>query len=905
MTKEICVSGVKTHFLKNFTCKVPLHQLVVVAGVSGSGKTSFVFDTIYAEAQRRFIGSLSLQARKFSQQLPRPEVRKITGLIPAIAVTQQGSFHASQTTVGSLSNINDFLRLLFIHIGVPYCPTHHQELRQVSLASLVDTLLQAYSHKKIYILAMLARNTTDSVNVLLEPWIVKGYTRFRVNGRFFHREELPSFMQGRHTVEVVIDRMRVHEGQKERLNESLEFASRIGRGRIAIWDDEAHTNAWYSLEPTCVFCNYVAPQYDVTYLSRRHDHGMCPVCQGKSLIKTWSTRLFFHAFSRPISAHPFFQYCRGLVSSSPLWKDKIWSQCTPKEQERIWWGGKDGQGIYSLLEGQKAFLEANYRKEISCWIADVPCSNCQGTGLNSVARSLYIHTKDQKYNYVDIQACSLKTLKEILPLCVTTRDKKSILTTLREEIRKRLQCLIDVGLPYIALGRSLQSLSAGEAQRVYLASRLGIGLSRLLYVLDEPSNGLHMKDQERLYRLLHRLIQQGNSILMIDHNPYQMRRADYMIRLGPSAGEHGGHLLARGRVPAVFSQEGSITGPYLEGKKALRAFSKQRAWTDWCILEGACGHNLKGQKVSIAVGAFNVVAGVSGAGKSTLIQRTLYPILEKQYKGKSRSVPLPYGKITGTEHWSDVVLVDSTNIPRSAKVTVGSYSGILQEIREIMAQTVTARERGYTARRFSYSVSGGRCRFCAGDGVKKVRLQLLPSIFVQCRHCQGQRYNRATLEVHYQGKNIAEILSMRVSNALRFFHAYPTLQRKLALFIDAGLGYLRLGQSTRRLSGGEIQRLKLVTELLKTTSKKALYIFDEPSMGLHVKDMRYLFVIFQKILDAGHTIVVIDHHLDMIRQADWLIDMGPRGGDNGGFILAMGTVARVKALNQSPTAQYL
>lgn len=908
MGKGIQLKGVKTHHLKNLTCEIPLHQMTVVSGVSGSGKTSLVFDTLYAEAQRRFMDSLSLQARKFTQQLPRPDVRQITGLIPAIAVTQQGSFVSYETTVGTVSNINDFLRLLFVKIGVAYCPQHHQALTKVSIQSIVETLVQRHVEQRLYILATLIREKEIVVQECIEPWIIKGYTRFRIDGVFYQRRDLPQLHSGVHTIEVVVDRMRIRADQKERLYESLELAGRIGKGRLSLWLHDQQENIMYALQEACPYCDYVAPTLDSNVFSRRHVHGMCPHCQGKGYIGQWDASHFFGHSRQTIQDHPLLRTIprselQSYLSTTLL--QKVWRKCSEREKQVIWRGDTTFTGMLSLLQRKRKEWGQKNKKVLTLYQQKKVCEDCLGSGLQSRALSIYIHTHTKKYNYWDIQQLPIETLQSIFSQLILSKSQRAIAHVVLEEIQKRLSLLKKVGLSYISLSRTLNSLSTGEAQRVYLASRLGVGLSRLLYVLDEPSNGLHRRDQERLHVLLQQLVRQGNTIVMIDHNSYQMRHADYMIRLGPSAGEHGGEILAAGTVPRVFQQENSLIGAYVLGKKDLPVLSGKKETVDWCVLEGASGNNLKGQTVSFAIGALNVVSGVSGAGKTTLVKRTLYPILEKLYKGKSAQSPLPYRTIKGTQYWSDVVLVDSANIPKSAKITVGSYSGILQDVRDIMAQTVTARERGYGARRFSYNAMEGRCGFCAGDGVQKIRMQFLPSLYVLCRHCKGTRYNPATLEVHYQGKNIAEILAMRIQDAYAFFSAYGALQKKLQLFIDVGLGYLHLGQSTRRLSGGELQRLKLVSELLHAGQKTGLYIFDEPSMGLHVKDLRYLFVIFQKLLDAGHTIIAIDHHLDLIRQADWLIDMGPRGGVAGGYVMAMGTIADVKKVKQAPTAKYL
>lgn len=929
----IHIRGARTHNLKNIDLDIPRHQLVVITGLSGSGKSSLAFDTLYAEGQRRYVESLSAYARQFLQMMEKPDVDLIEGLSPAISIEQKATSHNPRSTVGTVTEIHDYLRLLYARIGTPYCPEHNLPLSSQTVSQMVDHILALPEESRVMILAPAVRGRKGEFVDYFADLQVQGFARVRVDGEVYAIEEVPSLQKNiKHDIDVVVDRVKVRSDIKQRLAESFETALRLGNERALAIEMDSGQEHWFSARFACPVCSYSLQELEPRLFSFNNPVGACPSCDGlgsmdyfdpervvmhpdlslaAGAIKGWDKRNTF-----------YFQMIQSLAHHYDFDIDTPFSQLTEKIQNIILYGSGKEQIEFTYLsergthtrnhpfEGIIPNLERRYREtdsttvreELTQYQSHRACPACDGARLRTEARYVYVGGKPLQV----INSWPLTNTLDFFQNLNLEGNKKQIAEKILKEINERLGFLINVGLNYLNLARSAETLSGGEAQRIRLASQIGSGLTGVMYVLDEPSIGLHQRDNDRLLDTLKHLRDLGNSVIVVEHDEDAIRAADFVVDMGPGAGEHGGNVIIAAPPAQVAACKESVTGQYLSGKKAI-SIPKQRTPIDkkrLLVLSGASGNNLKNVNLTLPLGLITCITGVSGSGKSTLINDTLAKITARELN-RAREEPAPYDDIKGLEHLDKVINVDQSPIGRTPRSNPATYTGLFTPIRELFAGVPLSRERGYNVGRFSFNVKGGRCEACQGDGVIKVEMHFLPDIYVPCEVCHGKRYNRETLEIQYKGKNISEILEMTVEEACTFFDAVPTVKRKLQTLLDVGLGYVRLGQSATTLSGGEAQRVKLALELSKRDTGRTLYILDEPTTGLHFADIALLLDVIQRLKGKGNSIVIIEHNLDVIKTADYIVDLGPEGGDGGGTIIAEGTPEEVAANSKSYTGKYL
>ncbi len=932
---HIRIRGARTHNLDNLDIDIPRNRLVVITGPSGSGKSSLAFDTLYAEGQRRYVESLSAYARQFLSMMDKPDVDHIEGLSPAISVEQKSASHNPRSTVGTVTEIHDYLRLLFARAGTPYCPEHQVALEASSVSEMVDRILAEPAGTKMMLLAPAADWHPDEQQRTLEQLRSQGYIRVRIDGRVVELDPLPQ-LDGdcKHDIEAVIDRFRVRDDLAGRLADSIETALRIGEGVVrAAWMDAPEREPLaFSAQPACPQCGHAVEPLEPRMFSFNNPEGACPTCDGlgtqhffdpervvsrpqltpaEGAIRGWDRRnLYYFAILEGLAAH------YGFSLETP------WAELPEPTRDCILYGsgdepitfrypGRNGhterahpfEGVIPNLE--RRFREADsatVREELGRFMAQRTCPECRGGRLNQRARNVRV----EGYNLPEIAALPIHVARERAQALEPEGARGAIARPILEEIRQRLGFLEDVGLGYLTLDRAAETLSGGEAQRIRLASQIGAGLVGVLYVLDEPSIGLHPRDHGRLLDTLRRLRDLGNSVIVVEHEQDAMRAADHIIDMGPGAGVHGGTVVAAGPPQAVAEHPDSVTGAFLSGRRSIPLPQRRRPPEDerWVRITGARGHNLQDVSAEIPVGLLTCVTGVSGSGKSTLINDTLYRSAARDLNGAQTS-PAEHDGLQGLEHFEKVVDIDQSPIGRTPRSNPATYTGVFGPVRELFAATPEARARGYKPGRFSFNVQGGRCEACQGEGVVRVEMHLLPDLYVACDSCHGTRFNRETLEIRYRGYTIHEVLEMTVDQAHDFFEAVPGIRRKLETLREVGLGYLRLGQSATTLSGGEAQRVKLARELSRREHGRNLYILDEPTTGLHFADVEQLLAVLQRLCDHGNTVVVVEHDLDIMRCADWIIDLGPEGGDCGGQVLAAGPPETVATAEASHTAAYL
>ena len=943
--QHIHIRGARTHNLKNIDLDLPRNQLVVITGLSGSGKSSLAFDTLYAEGQRRYVESLSAYARQFLQLMDKPDVDVIEGLSPAISIEQKATSHNPRSTVGTVTEIHDYLRLLYARAGTPFCPEHGEPLQAQSVSQMVDAVLALPEDTKLMILAPVVRDRKGEHVELFAQMQAQGYVRFRINGQIVEAADLqPLVKNEKHDIDVVVDRLKVRADMTQRLAESFEAALRLAEGRALALEMDSGLTHLFSAKFACPVCSYSLSELEPRLFSFNSPQGACPTCDGLGHVIAFDPQrvVAFPSLSIGSGAVKGWDrrnpYTYSLIESIgrhyEVDIEQPFEELPEKVQQVLLYGSgseeieftyeADGtagkkrkvkrshpfEGIIPNFE--RRFKETDssaVREELARYQQPKACPACHGTRLRTEARHVKLQdarTGDTKPIY-EIAHATLAEAQHYFDHLHLQGAKAEIAAKVVNEIRSRLRFLNDVGLNYLSLDRSADTLSGGEAQRIRLASQIGSGLTGVMYVLDEPSIGLHQRDNDRLIGTLQHLRNLGNSVLVVEHDEDMIRAADHVIDMGPGAGVHGGHVLAQGTPDEVMANPNSITGRYLARALRIELPPKRHAFTDETPrlrVVNASGHNLKGVTADFPVGLLTCVTGVSGSGKSTLVNDTLYAaVARKLYH--SHTDPEPHDEIEGLELFDKVINVDQSPIGRTPRSNPATYTGLFTPIRELMADVPAARERGYGAGRFSFNVAGGRCEACQGDGMIKVEMHFLPDVYVPCDVCHGKRYNRETLEIQYKGLNIHEILNLTVEAALTFFSAVPTIARKLQTLMDVGLGYIRLGQAATTLSGGEAQRVKLALELSKRDTGRTLYILDEPTTGLHFHDIALLLKVLHQLRDAGNTIVVIEHNLDVIKTADWLIDMGPEGGSGGGQLLVAGTPEQVAAYEGSHTGRYL
>ncbi len=930
----IRVRGARTHNLKNISLDLPRNQLVVITGLSGSGKSSLAFDTLYAEGQRRYVESLSTYARQFLQMMEKPDVDLIEGLSPAISIEQKATSHNPRSTVGTVTEIHDYLRLLFARVGDPYCPDHNIVLEAQSVAQMVDHVLELPADTKLMILSPLIVGRKGEQVDLLDELRAQGFVRVRIDGKVHEIDELPKLKKNvKHTVEVVVDRIKVRPELKQRLAESFETALRHSDGRaLAVEMDTGHEHL-FSAKFACPVCTYSLPELEPRLFSFNNPMGACPRCDGlghisffdpkrvvayphltlaAGAIRGWDKRnQFYFQMLQCLAAHYKFDLESPFENLPAAIQNAVLHGSGTDKIKFIYVGerGNKTQREHTF-EGIIPNLDRRYREtdslvvreELAKYLNGQGCPECEGTRLRREAR----HVRVANRAIYELSALPLKQAAIFFGEVKLAGNKMAIADRIIKEISNRITFLNDVGLDYLSLDRSADTLSGGEAQRIRLASQIGSGLTGVMYVLDEPSIGLHQRDNARLLDTLKRLRDIGNTVIVVEHDQDAIEHADHVIDIGLGAGEHGGRIIAQGTPEDIRNTPESLTGQYLTGHRRIEVPGLRHKPDPKRVLgiEGASGNNLKDVAVNVPVGLLVCVTGVSGSGKSTLINDTLYAAAARHLYG-STAEPAAHSAIKGLEHFDKVVNVDQSPIGRTPRSNPATYTGLFTPIRELFAGVPMARERGYGPGRFSFNVKGGRCEACQGDGVIKVEMHFLPDVYVPCEVCRGQRYNRETLEVHYKGKSITQVLAMTVEQAAEFFGSVPVLARKLHTLLDVGLGYITLGQSATTLSGGEAQRVKLSLELSKRDTGRTLYILDEPTTGLHFYDIDLLLRVLHRLRDHGNTVVIIEHNLDVIKTADWVIDLGPEGGDGGGRIIAEGTPEVIAENAASHTGQYL
>lgn len=925
MMKAISVRGARTHNLKNVSLDIPRDKLTVITGLSGSGKSSLAFDTLYAEGQRRYVESISAYARQFLELRPRPDVDGIDGLSPSIAIGQRRSSGSSRSVVGTVTEISDYMRLLFARAGVPYCPEHGKHLEMSSIASIVDRTLTLSDGAKIMVLAPVSRGKTGNFKAYFEKSLADGYVRFRIDGVVQVLEVAPSLNDGRpHDVDVVVDRLKVSPEARTRLAESCQSASDLSNGRVYIEEFGTGMHYEFSTQFACPLCSFSVPALEPIHFSPFNPAGCCTACEGTGTVRAFDAGKVVTAETGSIEAGaiPGWDARNGvkfkLISAAAevlgVSVRTPWCEYPEEVKQVFLYGNEQTRKLRVPFIGVMNDLQRQWddprtlsymRQDLETYRSDVTCPVCKGERLRPELLSVYVGDGDKRYSYGEMNSMSLSQLRAAFAGLEFSERRAAVAERLTAAISSRLAFLENVGLGYLSLNRRADTLSGGEMQRIRLASQIGSGLSGVLYVLDEPSIGLHQRDNERLLKSLADLRDLGNTVIVVEHDEDAMRSADYLVDMGPGAGEKGGEVLAAGTPEEVMASERSLTGKYLRGELKIPV-PKERLKPErgWLTLSGACGHNLRNVTLRVPVGLLSVVTGVSGSGKSSLVIDTLYAAMSRTINRATTMRPLPYGRIENIEAFDKVIMVDQSPIGRTPRSNPATYTGIFSAIREVFEQTQTARERGYAASRFSFNVKGGRCEACQGDGIVCMQMQFLPDVYVPCDVCHGRRYNRETLEVTYQGRNIADVLEMTVDEALPFFDAYPKIKRVLQALADVGLGYIKLGQSATTFSGGEAQRIMLAAELSRPETGRTLYILDEPTTGLHFKDIEQLLGVLRRLTDQGNTVLLIEHNLDVVKCADYVVDMGPDGGENGGVIMAEGTPEEV-AESDSVSSPYL
>lgn len=948
---KIAIRGARTHNLKNIDVDIPRDKFVVITGLSGSGKSSLAFDTLYAEGQRRYVESLSAYARQFLSQMQKPEVDSIDGLSPAIAIEQKSTNHNPRSTVGTITEVYDYLRLLFARVGVPYCPEHDEPMVAQTVSEMVDGIMSLPTETKLMILAPVVRERKGEHIALLEQLPSQGFTRVRIDGVIYETDELPSLEKNKkHSIEVVVDRFKVRDDLGNRVAESLEVALKLGNDIAILYhmdgnpvgDDEQILSAKHS----CPVCDRAVSELEPRLFSFNNPAGACPACDGLGKRQYFAAERIVTHPEKSLNQGAIYgwdkrhAYYFGLLSTVcrhfGIDMDMPWQDLSNKHQaiilngsgrQKIEFNFTDERGRKTTkntpFEGILPYLERRYttttsnlvRDELAQYLSDTQCNVCHGVRLNDIAR--HVRVEDKAIG--DIIHLPIGEAWQYYQNLKITGAKGEVADKIFKEIKERLGFLTKVGLEYLTLARSAETLSGGEAQRIRLASQIGAGLMGVMYVLDEPSIGLHQRDNDRLLSTLIQLRDLGNTVVVVEHDEDAIRQADYIIDIGVGAGVHGGRVVASGSAEQVANTTGSLTGEYLSGKRRIEVpTTRQLPKTIEIIkgkktiqepllihLEGATGNNLKNVHLSIPIGVMTCITGVSGSGKSTLINRTLMPLAATTLNNATTLAPEKYEKISGLEHLDKMVDIDQSPIGRTPRSNPATYTGVFTLIRDLFTQTPEARARGYKAGRFSFNVKGGRCEVCQGDGLIKVEMHFLPDMYVPCDVCHGKRYNRETLEVKYKGKSISDVLDMTVEEAMGFFEPIPAIHRRLEALHEVGLDYIRLGQSATTLSGGEAQRVKLAKELAKRDTGKTLYILDEPTTGLHFHDIAKLLHILHTLRDRGNTVVVIEHNLDVIKTADWIVDLGPEGGSGGGEIVATGTPETVAKNSRSHTGRFL
>jgi excinuclease ABC subunit A len=941
----IRIRGARTHNLKNIDVDLPRDSLIVITGLSGSGKSSLAFDTIYAEGQRRYVESLSAYARQFLSVMEKPDVDHIEGLSPAISIEQKSTSHNPRSTVGTITEVYDYLRLLFARVGTPRCPDHGIPLEAQTVSQMVDATLAMNAEHRYMLLAPVVRERKGEHLQVFEQLRAQGFVRARVNGTLFELDAVPALaLRQKHTIEAVIDRFRPAEDIKQRLAESFETALRLGDGIALVVDldgdgaadgsaDAKTPQTVFSSRFSCPICDYSLPELEPRLFSFNSPVGACGTCDGLGVTQVFDpARVVVHP-NLSLAAGAvrgwdrrnmyYFQLILSLARHYKFDIDTPWEQLPEGIQHAVLFGSGDEQIAFRYLtetggsvsrkhrfEGIVPNLERRYREtespmvreELSKFISERPCTECHGQRLNRSARNVFVG--DQ--NLPTLTSLPIDASLDFFHKLTLSGWRGEIAAKIVKEIRERLRFLVDVGLDYLTLDRQADSLSGGEAQRIRLASQIGAGLVGVMYVLDEPSIGLHQRDNERLLGTLTRLRDLGNTVIVVEHDEDAIRAADHILDIGPGAGVHGGEIVAQGKLKDILAAKRSLTGEYLSGKRGIVVPKERHKPDDQLMLRliGASGNNLKDVDLEIPAGLFVCVTGVSGSGKSTLINDTLYRHAAAELNGANEK-PAPFRRIEGIELFDKVVDIDQSPIGRTPRSNPATYTGLFTPLRELYAQVPEARARGYQPGRFSFNVKGGRCEACEGDGMIKVEMHFLPDVYVPCDVCHGKRYNRETMEILYKGHSISDVLDMTVEDALKLFAPVPALARKLETLMDVGLSYIKLGQSATTLSGGEAQRVKLSRELSKRDTGRTLYILDEPTTGLHFHDIEQLLKVLHRLRDDGNTVVVIEHNLDVIKTADWVVDLGPEGGHRGGEIIAVGTPEQIARDKRSHTGRFL
>lgn len=937
---KISIRGARTHNLRNLSLTIPRNKLVVITGRSGSGKSSLAFDTLYAEGQRRYVESLSSYARQFLSLMDKPDVDSIEGLSPAISIEQKAASHNPRSTVGTVTEIHDYLRLMWARIGLAKCPEHGTVLKAQTVSQMVDAVLQKPEGSKIMILSPIVRGRKGEYKQLFSDLVKDGFIRARIDGEICDLSDPPDLaLREKHNIDLIVDRIKVRQDLKQRLADSFETALKYSEGLAVACPMDEHKKEdeiLFSSHYSCPICGYSIPELEPRDFSFNNPHGSCPKCEGlgvmmildeDKIVPDKNKSVFEGAISGWDRQNPFFfRQLEAVASYFDIDLRKPYKALTDKERKYLLYGtGKTAipmeivysggkklrssvepfEGVIPNFERRLHETESEYvRYYISKLMRPLPCPECHGTRLKKEYCNVFVNGK----SLPEINDFSIKESYDFFDNLKLSEQETSIAARILKEIKNRLGFLINVGLGYLTLSRSAETLSGGESQRIRLASQIGAGLTGVMYVLDEPSIGLHQRDNSKLLMTLKNLRNIGNTVIVVEHDEDTMRAADHIIDIGPGAGINGGKVVAEGTVEDIENTKDSLTGDYLAGRKKIEIPKKREKAqkSKMLTLKGCRGNNLKNVTASFPVGCFVVVTGVSGSGKSTLVNDTLVRVAERELNGvTANDDPAPYDSVSGLEYFDKIICIDQSPIGRTPRSNPATYVGLFSDIRDLFAKTPEARARGYTSGRFSFNVKGGRCEACQGDGTIRVSMNFLPDVYVKCEQCDGKRYNRETLEVLYKGKTISDVLDMNVEQALEFFEAVPSIANKLKTLMQVGLSYITLGQAATTFSGGEAQRIKLSKELSKRATGKTLYVLDEPTTGLHFEDVKLLLEVLLKLRDQGNTVVVIEHNLDVIKTADYLIDLGPEGGSGGGEIIACGTPEEISKCEKSFTGHFL
>lgn len=937
--EKLIIRGAREHNLKNVSVDLPRDALIVFTGLSGSGKSSLAFDTIFAEGQRRYVESLSAYARQFLGQMDKPDVDFIEGLSPAVSIDQKSTSRNPRSTVGTITEIYDYLRLLYARIGKPHCPECGDPIAKQTPQQIVDQILEMPAKTKFQVLAPLIRERKGEYLEVFKQLQADGYSRVRVDGVIHSLDSVPSLKkQEKHTIEVVVDRLTVNPESRQRMTDSVETALRLGHGNVTLDfvdrpPDDPKRELTLSEHLACMRDGLSFEELEPRSFSFNSPFGACPSCSGLGVTRAVDEELVIPDTAASLNEGAVAPWSRGTVSEYfkrllealseeiGIDMDTPWSMLSPKNRKAILYGTdselhvkfKNRYGrqrsYYTTYEGVVNFIARRHaeadtdssRERFEGFMREVPCVACQGSRLKPLTLAVTV----SEHSIAQIAALPISGARDLLASLKLSKRDETIAARVLKEVNERLQFLVDVGLHYLSLDRAAGTLAGGEAQRIRLATQIGSGLTGVLYVLDEPSIGLHQRDNERLIETLIRLRDLGNTLIVVEHDEDTIRMADWIVDIGPGAGEHGGEVVVSGNLEDLMKSKRSITGAYISGARSIAVPEERRAQDrGWIGVRGAKEHNLQNVSVDFPLGNLCVISGVSGSGKSTLVNDVLLNVLARELNGAS-AVPGKHTKVTGLDQVDKVVHVDQGPIGRTPRSNPATYTGVFDHVRKLFAQTQEAKVRGYQPGRFSFNVKGGRCEACSGDGTLKIEMNFLPDVYVPCEVCHGARYNRETLEVHYKGKTIAEVLNMPIEEASEFFAAIPAISRHLKTLVEVGLGYVRMGQSAPTLSGGEAQRVKLSAELQKRSTGRTIYILDEPTTGLHFEDIRKLLLVLQSLVDKGNSVIVIEHNLDVIKSADWIIDMGPEGGSGGGKVVAEGTPLDIAAVKASHTGRFL